>query len=114
MSLFQSILVMLASASSISSGQMSAPEAISRRVAIATVLHLDSLRAGRVEAILQQAYERQRAVRAVMGPVNDPVTREVLTGAMRAVCEDADRQLAEVLGPDVIENIGVGDGQRSI
>lgn len=100
MSPFQTILVLLTSASSFAGGQMPAPEGMSRRVAIATVLHLDTLRAERVEAILQEALERQQAVRAQVGAANDTASRVLLRGAMRAVCEDADRQLAEVLNTD--------------
>jgi hypothetical protein len=105
MSPFQSILILLTTASSFANGQMPAPESMSRRFNIATVLHLDTIRAERVEAILKEAFERQRAVRELMGPVNDAATRGVLRSAMRAVCEDADRQLVEVLGADQLEKL---------
>ncbi|MGZ5034934.1 MAG: hypothetical protein ACXWAC_17215 [Usitatibacter sp.] len=105
MSPFQSLLVLLTTASSFASGQMPAPESMSRRVGIATVLHLDTVRAERVEAILREAFERQREVRALMGPANDTTSRVVLRSALRAVCEDADRQLVEVLGTDDLEKL---------
>jgi hypothetical protein len=105
MSPFQSILVLLTSASSFSSGQMPAPDSMTRVVTIATVLHLDTLRAEKVEAILEEAFQRQQAVRAQMGAVRDSTSRTVLRAAMRAVCEDADRQLAEVLGAQDLENL---------
>jgi hypothetical protein len=105
MSPFQSILVLLTSATSFGSGQMPAPESMSRRVAIATVLHLDTLRAERVEAILEEAFQRQQAVRAQIGSANDTASRVLLRGAMRAVCEDADRQLTEVFGTNDLEKL---------
>lgn len=100
---FQSILVLLTTASSFTSGQMPAPESMSRRVTIARILHLDTMRAERVESILNEALVRQRAVRELLGPARDTVSRVVLRGALRAVCEEADRQLVEVLGTDDLD-----------
>jgi hypothetical protein len=105
MSPFQSILVLLTTASSFTNGQMPAPESMSRRVTIATVLHLDTVRAERVETILKEAFDRQRAVRSLMGPVRDQTSRLVLRHAMRAVCQEADRQLVEVLGTDDMDKL---------
>lgn len=113
MSTFQSILVLLTSATSFAGGQMPAPDSMSRRVTIATVLHLDTLRAERVEEILQEALERQQAVRAQVGSANDTASRMVLRSAMRAVCDDADRQLAEVLGTDDLQKL-INPAARSV
>jgi hypothetical protein len=75
--------VLLTTASSFTTGQMPAPESMSRRVTIATVLHLDTcVPSGWNDP--EEAFERQRAVRSLMGPSTR--LRASCSQAMRAVC----------------------------
>ncbi|HEX7560180.1 MAG TPA: hypothetical protein VF386_13345, partial [Usitatibacter sp.] len=63
----------------------------------AAILDLDTARAQVVEAILENAQIRIRAAREQIGRSADETTRAVTRAAIRAICEDADRQLASVL-----------------
>jgi hypothetical protein len=98
------ILTALALASTVATAQPIPGQGFNR-IDIVKLLNLDEPRGAKVENILQAAHERMRAARAQIGRPMDDTTRATLHAAMKAIRDDTDRQLAEVLTPDELERL---------
>jgi hypothetical protein len=73
--------------------------------AIAEVLRRDSQRLEVAFAVLDNARERTAMVRRQLAPVTDPTTRLVMQAALRAINDDALRQLRYLLEPQELERL---------
>ena len=97
MNLSRSTLAALALTSALA--QAEAPQADREPLPLnfAPMLDLDMARAQVVEAILENAHRRILAAREQLGRPADATTRVVMQVAVRAIYDDADKQLASVL-----------------
>src|SRR4051794_35597523 len=98
------ILTALALASTVATAQPIPGQGFNR-IDVVKLLNLDEPRGAKVENILQTAHERMRAARAQIDRPMDDTTRATLHAAMKAIRDDTDRQLAEVLTPDELERL---------
>jgi hypothetical protein len=89
----------VSSAQGISQGTSAAPENI------VTLLRLDTERADRVEAILENSVERVKAAWRHLGPGNDEMTRLAMHAAIHAIVQDMKRQLSVVLTDAELETL---------
>jgi hypothetical protein len=99
----RSIFASITLASTTAMAQM--PPEAPRRIDYAELLNIDTERAGQVEAIMKATHLRMREARAQIGKPTDDTTRSTMHAAMRAIREDADKQLATVLTPDELQKL---------
>jgi hypothetical protein len=97
MSIFRLAIASLALSSSVSSAEVLAHGRWAAPTNIVTRLGLDTERANRVEAILENSVVRMKAAWYHLGPGKDETTRLTMHAAIHAILQDTKRQLSIVL-----------------
>jgi hypothetical protein len=97
MKLSRSTLAALALTTTLAQAEAPQADRVPLPLNFAAMLDLDTARAQVVEAILENAHRRILVAREQIGRPSDATTRVVMQVAMRAICDDADKQLASVL-----------------